>query len=306
MADGRGAVVIFNPAAGRRRSHESLRAVTTRLDGKIAAVVETSLAGGFEARVRDAARDVASRGLVPTFVSIGGDGTLSMTLNALSDPSAATLAVVPVGSGNDFGAALGIRDVDSAIEAIEHGVTRSVDFGTVNGRRFANCVGMGLDAEVGALSSRLRARGFPPGPSYYYAALVGLFMVKQVGVGISSAGVTKRRDDGVMVTVGNGPEYGGGFKGAPGAQLDDGLLDVHVFSDVRGFARRLALMQRIRAGSHAGQTNVDSFRAARVDIDFDREIAMHVDGETTAVQRASIAVVPRGMRVIAPASASSR
>ena len=301
MADERGVVVVFNPAAGRRRSHEALRAVTTRLDGKIAAVLETSLGGGFDARVRDATRDVTSRGVTPTIIAVGGDGTLSMTLNALADPSAATIAIVPVGSGNDFGAALGITNVDAALEALERGATRSVDFGTVNGRRFANCVGIGLDAEVGALSARLRERGFPPGPSYYYAALVGLFMVKQVGVTIQARDATLRRDDGVMVTIGNGPEYGGGFKGAPGALLDDGVLDVHIFSDVRGFTRRLALMRRIRAGAHVGQSNVDSFRASTVDIGFDREVAMHVDGETTSVRRASIAVVPRGMRVIAPA-----
>lgn len=301
MAHERGVVVVFNPAAGRRRSHEALRAVTTRLDGVISSVLETSLGGGFEARIRDAAREVAGRGLTPTFVAVGGDGTLSLTLNALADPSAATIAVVPVGSGNDFAAALGIADVASALDAIERGATRAVDFGVVNERRFANCVGIGLDAEVGALSTRLRERGFPPGPSYYYAALVGLFMVKQVGVTLRASGRTTRRDGGVMVTIGNGPEYGGGFKGAPGASLDDGELDVHVFSDVRGFARRLALMQRIRAGTHVGQANVDSFRAPAVDVEFDREVAMHVDGETTSVRRAAITVVPRGMRVIARA-----
>jgi len=300
MADQRAAVVVFNPAAGRRGAHEALRAVTTRLDGKIAAVLETSLTGGFDLRVRDAIRGVVAQGVRPIIVTVGGDGTLSIALNALTEPSAVTLAVVPVGSGNDFAAALGIADVDAAIEAIESGRTRALDFGTVSGRRFANCVGIGLDAEVGALSARMRGRGFPPGPSYYAAALVGLFMVKPLGIVVRTAERTIRRDDGVMVTIGNGPEYGGGFKGAPGAKLDDGLLDVNLFSDVRGLVRRLGLMQRIRAGSHVGQANVDTLRSASFEIDVDREVAMHVDGEITSIRHASIAVVPSGMRVIAP------
>jgi diacylglycerol kinase (ATP) len=299
MADQRAAVVVFNPAAGRRGAHEALRAVTTRLNGKIAAVLETSLAGGFDLRLRDAIRDVVATGTRPTIIGVGGDGTLSIALNALVEPSAVTMAVVPVGSGNDFAAALGIATVDAAIEAIERGRSRPVDFGVVNGRRFANCVGIGLDAEVGALSARMRHRGFPPGPSYYAAALVGLFMVKQVGVTLRAVDKTIRRDDGVMVTIGNGPEYGGGFKGAPGALLDDGLLDVNIFSDVRGLFRRLALMERIRAGSHVGQANVDTLRLASLEIDLDREVAMHVDGEIASVKQASIAVVPAGMRVIA-------
>ncbi|HYK53907.1 MAG TPA: YegS/Rv2252/BmrU family lipid kinase [Candidatus Eremiobacteraceae bacterium] len=300
MADQRAAVVVFNPAAGRRGAHEALRAVTTRLDGKIAAVLETSLAGGFDLRLRDAIRDVVSTGTRPKVIGVGGDGTLSIALNALADPSAVTMAVVPVGSGNDFAAALGVATVDKAIDAIERGTSRLVDFGVVNGRRFANCVGIGLDAEIGALSARMRRRGFPPGPSYYAAALVGLFMVKQVGIALRSADKTIRREDGVMVTIGNGPEYGGGFKGAPGALLDDGLLDVNVFSDVQGLFRRLALMQRIRAGLHVGQSNVDTFRTATLEIDVDREVAMHVDGEIASVRHASIAIVPNGMRAIAP------
>src|SRR5215469_4688514 len=283
MADQRTAVVVFNPAAGRRGAHEALRAVTTRLDGKIAAVLETSLAGGFDLRLRDAIRDVVATGMRPMVISVGGDGTLSIALNALADPSAVNMAVVPVGSGNDFAAALGIATVDAAIDAIERASLRKVDFGVVNGRRFANCVGIGLDAEVGALSARMRRRGFPPGPSYYAAALVGLFMVEQVGIALRSADKTIRREDGVMVTIGNGPEYGGGFKGAPGALLDDGLLDVNVFSDVQGLFRRLALMQRIRAGSHVGQPNVDTFRTAAIEVDVDREVAMHVDGEIASV-----------------------
>jgi len=300
MADQRAAVVVFNRAAGRRGAHEALRAVTTRLDGKIAAVLETSLADGFDLRMRDAIRDVVATGERPALIAVGGDGTLSIALNALSDPSAVTLAVVPVGSGNDFATALGISSIDAAIDAIDHGASRQVDFGTVNGRRFANCVGIGLDAEVGALSARMRGRGFPPGPSYYSAALAGLFMVKPVGIVVRIADRTIRRDDGVMVTIGNGPDYGGGFKGAPGASLDDGLLDVNLFSDVQGFFRRLSLMRRIRAGSHVGQPNVDSSRAASLEVDLDRKVAMHVDGELTTVEHASIAVVPRGMRVIAP------
>jgi diacylglycerol kinase (ATP) len=303
MTDQRAAVVVFNPAAGRRGAHEALRAVTTRLNGKIAAVVETSLTGGFDLRVRDALRDVVSTGARPTVICVGGDGTLSIALNALADTSAVTIAVVPVGSGNDFAAALGIATVDAAIGAIEGGRSRPVDFGVVNGRRFANCVGIGLDAEVGALSARMRLRGFPPGPSYYAAALVGLFMVEQVGITLRAAAKTIRREDGVMVTIGNGPEYGGGFKGAPGALLDDGLLDVNVFSDVQGLFRRLALTQRIRAGSHVGQPNVDTLRVASLEIDVDREVAMHVDGEIAAVEHVAIDVVPAGLRVIAPSAA---
>src|ERR1700687_2875036 len=149
-------VVIFNPMAGRRKPHEVLRRVTTRLDERIASVIETSIDGAFVPRVRESLRSVAGdTGMRPIAVAVGGDGTLSMALNALAHPDDATLAIVPAGSGNDFAAALDCATVDAALDALERETVRTIDYGLVNDRRFANCVGMGLDAEVGALAARL-------------------------------------------------------------------------------------------------------------------------------------------------------
>jgi diacylglycerol kinase (ATP) len=301
----RGFVIVFNPHAGRGRAYETLREVTTSLDGRIAPVVETALDGTFGPTLRDRIRTIRGQtGMTPIALAVGGDGTLSLTLNGLRDPADAAIAVVPAGSGNDFAAAIGLHDVRSALLALETGAMRRIDLGLVNGRRFANCVGMGLDAEVGSLAFRFRSRGYPAGPSYYAAALVGLFLVKPVGITIESEGRRNRFDDGVMVTVGNGPLYGGGFRGAPNAMLDDGALDVYAFSNVDGIFRRLALMRRIRAGTHDAAPNVKLIRAASLIVEFDRAVAMHVDGETMSVRRAEIGLVPGGLEVVAPAKAS--
>lgn len=303
MGDPSRLVVVFNPAAGRRRAHTALAALTSRFEGRISAVIETTQSSAFAEHVRAATSAAQAQGARVTLVAVGGDGTLSMALNALASVADATLAVLPAGSGNDFADALGIRSVAEALAALDADIARDVDCGTVNGRRFANCVGIGLDAEVGALSARLRGRGYPPGPSYYAAAIAGLFMIKPIGVTVEAASGTTRYERGVMVTIGNGHSYGGGFRGAPFALLDDGLLDVYVFSDIEGFFARFGLMQRIRSGSHDGARNVASLRVAALDVTFDRDVAMHVDGELATVRHAAIGVIPAGMRVIAPAAA---
>ena len=301
MDSRRAFVVVFNPAAGKRGAHEALRQARTRLDADVAAIVETSIDGTFGPRLRASVRHAfGDTGARPVVVAVGGDGTLSMALNALHDPGDATLAVVPTGSGNDFAAALGCASVGSALDALERLHTRDVDFGVVNGQRFANCVGMGLDAEVGSLARSLRRRGYPPGPSYYAAALAGLFMVKPVGVSVEARGARHRFERGVMVTVGNGHSYGGGFRGAPDALLDDGALDAYVFSDVEWLPARLALMQRIRAGTHVRERNVLAIRSPALSVEFDRDVAMHVDGEIATVRRADITVTRAGLRVVAP------
>jgi diacylglycerol kinase (ATP) len=306
METRRGFVVIFNPKAGRGRAYETLRLVTSRLDGRLAPVMETSLDGSFAPSLRERIRDVRSAsGSAPVAVAVGGDGTVSMIVEAMRDLGDAIVAIVPAGAGNDLGAALGIADVAVALDALESGATRLIDVGTVSGRRFVNCVGMGLDAEVGALAARMRRRGYPPKPSYYAAALVGLFFVRPVGTTIDADGARRRFEDGVMVTVGNGPFYGGGFRGAPGAALDDGLLDVYAFSDINGFVARLALMKRIRAGTHPADANVTALRAGSFVIEFDREVAMHVDGETASVKRADFSVQGRALQVVTAAVTAS-
>ena len=295
----RGFVVVHNPKAGRGRTREVLRLVTSRLDGHIAPVVETSIDASFAPALREWIRHVrVDSGAPPVVVAVGGDGTLGLILNALDAPETVSIAVVPCGSGNDFADAIGCADVRTALDVLEAGQPRSIDFGVVNGRRFANCVGIGLDAEVGALSAKLRARGYPPGPSYYAAALIGLFMVKPLGMAIEADGSARRFDDGVMLTIGNGPSYGGGFRGAPDAKLDDGLLDVYAFSNINGIGRRLGLMQRIRAGTHVGDPNVVTLRCASLKVELARDVAMHVDGETSRVKSAAVSIVPKGLRMM--------
>ena len=61
-----------------------------------------------------------------------------------------------------------------------------------------------------------------------------MFSVKPAGASVSTPEIALRFSDLVMLTVGNGPWYGGGFRGAPDARLDDGLLDCYAFRDVPG------------------------------------------------------------------------
>jgi diacylglycerol kinase family enzyme len=159
---------------------------------------------------------------------------------------------------------------------------------------------MGLDGEIARIASNIRARGLARGLSYYVAALLGLWRVRPVGAQIESPAFTGRMDDLLMLTVGNGPWYGGGYRGAPKAQLNDSLLDCYAFANLSGGFRRLALMQLIRRGRHLAHPVVTSLLTHTLDVTFDREIAMHVDGELTAASSAHITLVPRGLVFAVP------
>jgi diacylglycerol kinase (ATP) len=101
-----------------------------------------------------------------------------------------------------------------------------------------------------------------------------------------------------LVAVANCQSYGGGMRIAPAARLDDGLLDVVVIGPFTrpGF---LAQFPKVFSGRHVGHALVSVHRAARVDLEADRPLAVHVDGETAGEVPVSFEVLPGAVRVLA-------
>lgn len=82
----------------------------------------------------------------------GGDGTVARVAIALAD-SDVPLAVIPLGTANNIGKALGaFGDIRSMVAGWQDGATRRLDVGVVSGRfgeeRFIEAVGGGVFAEL--------------------------------------------------------------------------------------------------------------------------------------------------------------
>src|SRR5207244_2878511 len=86
-------------------------------------------------------------------VVCGGDGTLNLAVREF-DLTHGTLALIPLGSGDDFARVLGIpRDVGAACELAVRGNPRSVDVALANGLRYLGVAGLGFDSEVGSFAN---------------------------------------------------------------------------------------------------------------------------------------------------------
>src|SRR5512135_1537893 len=157
-------VFVFNPAAGKGRVVRDRDAIRAALEkaGAGGTFVETERVGHGIALAEDAARDGAE-----AVVAIGGDGTVNEVVNGLlrvAEPGRPAFGVVPDGTGNDYGYLLGLRpgDLDGAARVIAAGATRVLDAGEVNGRFFANSVGLGFDGAVAETAAKVRyLKGFP-------------------------------------------------------------------------------------------------------------------------------------------------
>jgi YegS/Rv2252/BmrU family lipid kinase len=291
------ALLVHNPTAGGGRAG--------RL---VAEVVERLAAGGIEAErhetrsledARLAAREAA--GTVDAVVAMGGDGTVGACAAGLADakPDAGTaLGVVPAGGGNDAARSLGLPPDDplAAAGLLPRLRRRPADLATVAGRAYVNVAGAGFDSEVNRVANqRLGWAGNRP---RYVGAVLAELVVGRVAsfeLVLDGRAVELR---GWLVAVANGCSYGGGMRVAPRASLDDGLLDVVVIHEI-GKLEFLRTFPKVFSGRHVEHPAVAVHRAARVDLDADRTLAVYADGEPAGTLPASFEVRPAAITVLA-------
>jgi YegS/Rv2252/BmrU family lipid kinase len=291
-------VVIINPisGAGRRRDLARLRAEQAaafveqrRLDAE---VYVTERPG----HARELAVAARRRG-VTLFVAWGGDGTVNEVGSALVE-SPASLAIVPSGSGNGLARELGIPlDPASAFRAVFEGHPRLIDVGELDGHLFFNIAGLGLDAMVAHRFAEggLERRGFV---RYLELAAreIASFVPLEYAVTADGHDLVVRP---LLIAIANARQYGNGALIAPGAELDDGKLDL-VVVDYRPAWRVLMHTPQLFSGNVARVPGVSTTRASSVAISAHTALVYHVDGEPHVgglVVKAS--VHPRALRVIA-------
>jgi YegS/Rv2252/BmrU family lipid kinase len=231
-------------------------------------------------------------------VAVGGDGTVNEVLPGMIS-SRRPLGIVPAGSGNDFIKSLQIPNcIEKAVDIVLEGRTRDVDAGRINGRYFANGVGIGFDAAVNRASYGINhsKRGLL---LYLCALLKTLGRYDPVPLTITLNG---ERIQGKMflLSIGNGTTVGGGFKLTPHARLDDGLLDVTMVKPI-GLMPLLWHLPKVFQGTIDRATRYAATRrTSRLIVESAQPVPVHVDGEIfdDKGNRFEIEVVPRALTVI--------
>lgn len=180
------------------------------------------------------------------FTVYGGDGTVHRAVNAVMESGCADeamLKIVPIGSGNDF-----VRSFDDMPSEFV------ADIMKFNDKYAANIVNMGFDCGVVKRADKLKKLPLINGPMAYIFGVVGELLHKKP----MNAKITFTYEDGttevmeekfLLIAIGNGRWYGGGFKAVPGAKLDSGVLDVTVIKNISTL-RFLKLVGSFKKGKH--------------------------------------------------------
>ena len=295
-----GVRVILNPTAGGGRAGRMATAIQRELAARrIDAEVVLTRARGHALELAQAA--AVHHGLV---VAAGGDGTIHEVANGLLRAAEAGhdagLAVLPVGTGNDFARLLGGRRLESAFDSILRGATQAVDVGLVRWgdeyEYFINGMGTGIDVEVVR-----QIAGLPrlPGIAGY---LIGVLRALRVFEPIRARLRVddKEVDQRVMIVgIGNGVSQGGGFYITPEARPDDGRLDLCVIAEM-SLTRVLATLPRLMRGRHVNLSTVSMHRFERLEVETDGPLFFQLDGELrepAGVRRMTIEIRPGALRV---------
>ena len=298
------ACFIFNPRSGYNISNPRVIERARRF------IAEQNAAGALDARLVSTerphhatalARDAIADGCA-LIVAIGGDGTINETATALVNaPAPVALGLIPCGSGNGLGRHLGIpRPDERAFHTLLHGKSRVIDTARADGHPFFNVMGLGFDAEISARFRSLKQRGFP---AYLRIMLSTFWKFPPVRCRVIAEGDAPLPIDtrAFVVAIANSDQYGNNGFIAPGARIDDGLLDLTLIRRAT-WLNALPLAARLLTRRLRGSRNVTHLRAPRFVIERDAPGLIHTDGEPReAGARLEVEVLPQSLRVMAPA-----
>ena len=283
--------LIVNPTAGAGRAAKLLGAVEAELRSlglRFRVERTTSME-----HARECARAAAAAGEIAA--AMGGDGLTGAVAGELRD-GAGVLAVLPGGRGNDFARKLGIPADPVAACALLRNAEKRIDLAAVGDRTYLGILSAGLDSDANRLANE---NTLPLGTAVYaYAALRALAAWKPAHWTVTVDGQT-REFDGYSVAVSNSGVYGSGMYLVPDADLEDGLLDVVIVSDVSK-RRWLANLPKVFKGTHLDEPGLELLRGRSVSFHADRPFTAYADGDPIAELPATVDVVPGTLRVLAP------
>lgn len=248
-------------------------------------------------------------------VAAGGDGTVGGVAAGLhlarrdGATSVPPLAVLPLGTGNDFARQLDVRGdpvraLDAARASLAAGRRGWIDLIACSSpqlpgeRRYAlNAVVGGLGGKVAdALTPAIRRRWGRL--AYLRAVLPDLLRWRAHSVVLHVDG-RRFASEALLVVIANGRFAGGGIPFAPRAAPDDGRIDVVVIA--RPPVLRLPpLFVRLLRGRHGASGEVLEVDGRRIELEADGDFWMNLDGETWVAGPASFDLVPRALEVLLP------
>jgi len=293
MAIERKALLILH---GKQAQNEEVRAAVLALRERgWQLAVRLTWEGGDAARL---VQEALAAGY-PTLITGGGDGTLREVAEALALAGGqASLALLPLGTANDFCRAAGIPLLPAEALALLECEPRPIDLGEVDGQLFLNMATGGFGSRVTANTSE-ELKKLLGGAAYFLTGLSRFAEVHSAFGRFGGPGFAWEGDF-LALGIGNGRQAGGGHVLCPQAQVDDGLLDVCIVPASQDVVGTLGTLL---SGGILGLEAVSvSARLPWLEVEAPEGLDINLDGEPLESRHLRFAARPGALRVHLPDS----
>lgn len=227
----------------------------------------------------------------------GGDGTVDNVVNEMKSLNIdLPIAILPVGTANDFAKFLGMpQDVEAACEKILNSEVKNVDIGKINDKYFINVASTGLFTDV-SQKTDVNLKNTIGKLAYYIKGFEQLPSFRKLKVKVKSEEVEFDGDMYLMLIF-NG-QTAGNFKMAYKAIVDDGLLDVIIIK--AGMLKELiSLFIKLLRGDHLEDSSeLIYFKTSELSIECYEDIVTDIDGERGPDFPVDIKCVEGGLKIL--------
>ncbi|WP_253383766.1 lipid kinase YegS [unidentified bacterial endosymbiont] len=248
----------------------------------------------------DAARyiDEGIRLGVKTLISGGGDGTINEIASALVQRNAderPAMGILPLGTANDFATSAGIPDeLEKALQLAIIGKSTAVDIAQVNDKTcFINMATGGFGTRITSETPE-RLKAALGGVSYLIHGLMRMDTLKPDRCEIHGENF-HWQGDALVIGIGNGRQAGGGQQLCPEALINDGLLELRIFTGDGLLPALFTTLTQPQASP-----NIIDGQSAWFEINAPHGMTFNLDGEPLSGETFRIEVVPGALQCRLP------
>lgn len=280
------AYVLYNNKAGDGNALESAKTLEIIMDDEMK-YIDVTKVSDYRIFLTGLEKD-------DYIILAGGDGTLNCFINNIDGIDFDNeVLYFPNGTGNDFAHDLGYSKECNPFSITEY--ISNLPKVTVKGKnyRFINGVGYGIDGyccEVGDVQRKIPGKKV----NYTMIAINGLlFHYKPTNAKVTVDGVTHTYKKVWLAPTMNGRFYGGGMMPTPEQKRNSDKLSTMIFHDA-GKLKTLLIFPSLFKGEHIKHTRqVEILTGNEITVEFDRPVALQIDGETILGVSSYTATMPK-------------
>ena len=303
--------LLVNPFAGKRKGKKIGEHVKELLEKEGRTVeIHFSAHSGHLIEVAESIKAQAN----DIFAVVGGDGSLSEVITGrmmATSEGSELFALIPAGTGNSVANDLGLTSTEQAVRSILHGTYQNLDLakvemveglpGSEKGQtvRYShNLVTWGLGVDSTIKAERMRWMG----PMRYDVGILMAIMANNRRHATLTLDGVQMEDDYTLFLIQNSQTGGSMLPLAPGASLDDGLMDIGILKKMtrRDVLKAFGMLKS--EGRHVFHPRVDYHKFKTLSVETPTSAAINVDGENIGSTPLKMEVLPSAVQICVPQS----